>query len=58
MAHPRHWDTWVGPKRSSLFTVSLSKDSDDKWSLGSEFINVLKGTGHVSLYFMVPGSIL
>jgi dipeptidyl aminopeptidase/acylaminoacyl peptidase len=42
----RHWDTWVGPKRSSIFTVELVQDADNKWSLGSEFVNVLKGTSH------------
>lgn len=45
----RHWDTWVGPKRPSLFSVSLSKGSDGKWTLGSDLANLLKGTNHVSL---------
>jgi hypothetical protein len=43
----RHWDTWVGPKRSSLFTVALTKGADGTWSLGEKFVNVLNGTGHV-----------
>lgn len=50
----RHWDTWVGPKKSSLFSVELKSDADRKWVLGSEFINILKVTGHVcllNLYF-------
>lgn len=44
----RHWDNWVGPKRSTLFSVSLKKDAAGKWALGSEFTNLLKDTGHVS----------
>lgn len=46
--YERHWDTWVGPKRSSLFSVTLSKSPDKTWVFGSEFVNLLKGTGHVS----------
>ncbi|TDL17751.1 alpha/beta-hydrolase [Rickenella mellea] len=42
----RHWDTWRGPKRSSLFAVGLVKDPDFKWGLGEEWVAVLKGTGH------------
>lgn len=44
----RHWDTWVGPKRSSLFSVTLSKSPDKtcQWVFGSEFVNLLKDTGH------------
>jgi hypothetical protein len=45
----RHWDTWVGPKASSLFSVQLTRDADHKWTLGSEYINLLKDTGHVRL---------
>lgn len=45
----RHWDTWVGPKRSSLFSVTLSQSPDKTWALGSEYVNLLKGTGHVSM---------
>ncbi|TBU45806.1 prolyl oligopeptidase family-domain-containing protein [Dichomitus squalens] len=42
----RHWDTWVGPKRPSLFSVQLSKGADGKWALGSDFVNLLKDTNH------------
>jgi hypothetical protein len=45
--YERHWDTWTVPKRSSLFTVQLSKDAEDKWHFGDQFTNVLYGTGHV-----------
>ena len=45
----RHWDTWVGPKRPSLFSVQLAKGADGKWALGTDFSNLLKGTGHVSV---------
>ncbi|KZT11901.1 alpha/beta-hydrolase [Laetiporus sulphureus 93-53] len=44
--YERHWDTWVGPKRPSLFSVNLSPASDNKWILGQEFTNLLNGTGH------------
>ena len=44
----RHWDTWVGPKGPSLFSVQLSKGSDGQWTLGSDVTNLLKGTNHVS----------
>lgn len=43
----RHWDTWNGPKKSSLFSVRLRKDPDHKWHFGPNFNNVLLGTGHV-----------
>lgn len=46
--YERHWDAWVGPKRSSLFAVKLWQSPDKKWSLGQNFINILKGTDHVS----------
>ncbi len=49
----RQWDTWVGPKRSSLFTVSLKKGPDEKWVLGDEFINLLQGTEHVRFRIFV-----
>ncbi|KAJ8507119.1 hypothetical protein ONZ45_g10479 [Pleurotus djamor] len=42
----RHWDTWVTPKKLSLFSVRFWKDPDRKWHFGDEFINPLKGTGH------------
>ena len=43
----RHWDKWVGPKRSSLFSVTLKKGKDGKYSLGEKFVNLLNGTKHV-----------
>jgi len=42
----RHWDTWVGPKHKSLFTVKLHK-GHGKYVLGDNFVNTLKGTGLV-----------
>ena len=48
----RQWDTWVGPKHKSLFTVPLYKDQG-KFVLGDDFTNALKGTDLVcSLYTM------
>lgn len=44
--YERHWDAWVGPKRSSLFAVKLWQSPDKKWSLGQNFINILNGTDH------------
>lgn len=55
--YPRHWDTWRGPKESTLFSVKLHKNSDGKWHLGDDFVNVLKGSGHVSVEH-VCGSIV
>jgi len=46
--YERHWDTWTGPKRPSLFTVKLYKDYEKRWHFGDKFYNVLNGTGHVS----------
>jgi hypothetical protein len=46
--YERHWDTWTGPKRPSLFTVKLFKDAEKHWHFGDKFYNVLNGTGHVS----------
>ena len=43
----RHWDTWAGPKVASLFSVKLAKGADGKWALGTDFVNLLKGTGLV-----------
>jgi hypothetical protein len=44
----RHWDTWVGPKTQGLFAVALGKDLQrDKWTLGKEYVPLLKGTGQV-----------
>jgi hypothetical protein len=45
--YERHWDTWTGPKRPSLFTVKLYRDGEKGWHFGDKFYNVLKGTGHV-----------
>jgi hypothetical protein len=50
--YERHWDKWTGPKQLSLFSVRLSVGSDRKWSLGSEFLNLLNDAGHVRLHFM------
>ncbi|KAI0036528.1 Alpha/Beta hydrolase protein [Vararia minispora EC-137] len=44
--YERHWDTWIGPKRPSLFTVKLTHGPDGKWTFGGTFTNVLNGTGH------------
>ena len=44
----RHWDTWVGPKSASLFSVKLAKSAEGKWELGTDFVNLLLGTGLVS----------
>jgi hypothetical protein len=37
----------TGPKTPSLFSVQLRREADGKWTMGSEFSNLLKGTGHV-----------
>ncbi|KIJ54989.1 hypothetical protein M422DRAFT_24847 [Sphaerobolus stellatus SS14] len=44
-AYVRHWDTWAGPKRSTLFTVGLKKEND-KWVLGDNYLAPLNGTNH------------
>ncbi|KIP05181.1 hypothetical protein PHLGIDRAFT_74637 [Phlebiopsis gigantea 11061_1 CR5-6] len=44
----RQWDTWVGPKRNTLFTVTLIKGADGTWSLGDKYVNLLNGTSHNS----------
>ncbi|KAL1702382.1 Alpha/Beta hydrolase protein [Schizophyllum commune] len=44
----RHWDRYVGPKKSALFSVPLRQRLDGKWVLGTEWTNLLKGTGHSS----------
>ncbi|KAI0057861.1 alpha/beta-hydrolase [Artomyces pyxidatus] len=46
--YERHWDTWGGPKRPSLFTVKVFQDPGRTWHFGEHFINVLDGTGHHS----------
>ncbi|KAF8583106.1 alpha/beta-hydrolase [Ramaria rubella] len=42
----RHWDTWVGPKKPTLFTVGLGKSADGKWVLQDDYVAPLRGTGH------------
>ncbi|KAI0801943.1 hypothetical protein BC629DRAFT_1591605 [Irpex lacteus] len=42
----RQWDAWVGPKKSALFSVELTKGPGGKWVLGEEYVNLLEGTGH------------
>lgn len=44
----RHWDTWIGPKKTQLFSVLLHLDPDRVWKMGEEFHAPLKGTGHHS----------
>lgn len=48
----RHWDHWSGPKSQSLFSVRLAQGSDQKWSFGGEFVNLLAGTDHVRGSFL------
>ncbi len=41
----RHWDTWNGKNRNSIWYGALKK-SDDKWALASSsLVNALAGTG-------------
>ncbi|KAJ3574713.1 hypothetical protein NP233_g1571 [Leucocoprinus birnbaumii] len=44
----RHWDTWVTPKKTQLFSVRLHLNPDRVWKMGEEFHAPLKGTGHHS----------
>ncbi|ETW81653.1 serine peptidase S9 [Heterobasidion irregulare TC 32-1] len=44
--YERHWDTWAGPKKSSLFTVKVFQDPGRSWHFENKFYNVLHGTGH------------
>ncbi|KAK7473162.1 Dipeptidyl-peptidase 5, variant 2 [Stygiomarasmius scandens] len=38
----RFWDTWMGPKAASLFSVGLHLDVLSKrWTLGTDFVNLL-----------------
>ncbi|KAL0961326.1 hypothetical protein HGRIS_006284 [Hohenbuehelia grisea] len=46
--YERHWDTWVGPKRASLFSVRMYQDPDREWHFDGDFVNLLKDTGHSS----------
>ncbi|KAF8333551.1 alpha/beta-hydrolase [Cantharellus anzutake] len=41
----RHWDRYIGPKHSSLFTVRLHKENG-VWSLEEKIHAPLKGTRH------------
>ena len=52
--YERHWDTWVGPKKNSLFSVRLVQDPDRQWVFGEQFVNLLAGTKHVSLFRPYP----
>lgn len=49
--YERHWDTWTGPKKPSLFTVQLAVGKDATWELGNEWVNALKETAHVCRIF-------
>ncbi|KAF7768229.1 hypothetical protein Agabi119p4_7472 [Agaricus bisporus var. burnettii] len=42
----RHWDTWVGPKKSALFSVALFLHPDYNWRMGPEFFSPMKGSSH------------
>ncbi|KAF5357378.1 hypothetical protein D9758_005869 [Tetrapyrgos nigripes] len=43
----RFWDSWVGPKSASLFSVRLSKDVlSQTWLMESDFVNLLQSAGH------------
>ncbi|KAF7980487.1 hypothetical protein HWV62_37978 [Athelia sp. TMB] len=44
----RHWDTWVLPKKPSLFSVPLTLTEDRQWSLVEEFTNILADTKHAA----------
>jgi hypothetical protein len=48
----RHWDTWMGPTKASLFAIDLSRNSEGKWSLGQEAWSLQKGTGHVRRFLL------
>jgi len=52
--YERHWDTWTGPKHSSLFTVELTKNEEGKWGLGDNWVAPLKGTNHVRSTLFCP----
>jgi hypothetical protein len=43
----RYFDTWMGPTKTSLFAIDLTRNSEGKWSLGQEAWSLQKGTGHV-----------
>ncbi|KAF7985586.1 hypothetical protein HWV62_3875 [Athelia sp. TMB] len=46
--YERHWDTWVLPKKPSLFSVPLTLTEDRQWSLVEEFTNILADTKHAA----------
>jgi len=46
VTYARHWDEWIGPKKSSLFTISVKKGTDGKWEMGDRYGAPLKGTEH------------
>jgi hypothetical protein len=46
----RHWDTWMGPTKASLFAIDLTRNSEGKWYLGEEAWSLQKDTGHVRLF--------
>jgi len=46
--YERHWDTWVGNKKQSLFSVRLYQDPDRKWVFEEQYTNLLQGTKHSS----------
>ena len=50
--YERHWDTWAGPKKSSLFTVKVFQDPGRSWHFENQFYNVLHGTGHVRKFLL------
>jgi hypothetical protein len=53
--HPnvRNIDTWHGPKRPSLFTVTLKK-AEEGWKLGASYNAPLKSVKHVRLPWIAP----
>ncbi|KAJ6559070.1 Alpha/Beta hydrolase protein [Mycena vulgaris] len=55
-ADVRVWDTWLGPKTASLFSVDLACRPDGTWKVGTSFDNLLKGTGHTSDDFSLVGT--
>lgn len=50
--YERHWDHWITPKRSRLFSVKLTIDPDRKWHLGEEFVNTIKVANHVRKLYL------
>ena len=39
----RHWNTWTGPKRPSLFTAKLVENAEGNRYFGDTFFNVVPG---------------